>query len=67
MRKVYVLLLSCVLLLGASGCVGTILGTAADVVVEVVKFPFKVGKGIVSAISDDDEEEEKSEQDDEEE
>ena len=38
-----------------SGCVvGTVVGTAVDVGVEVVKVPFKVGKGIYDVVKDDD-------------
>ncbi|GLT22566.1 hypothetical protein GCM10007933_20260 [Zoogloea oryzae] len=37
-----------------SGCVvGTVVGTAVDVGVEVVKVPFKVGKGIYDVVKDD--------------
>ncbi len=40
--------------LGLSGCVvGTVVGTAVDVGVEVVKVPFKVGKGIYDVMKDD--------------
>ena len=39
---------------GLSGCiVGTVVGTAVDVGVEVVKIPFKVGKGVYDAVKDD--------------
>jgi len=38
-----------------SGCLGAIVGTAADVAVEVVKVPFKVGSAVVDAVSSDDE------------
>jgi len=56
MRKV----IRCALLLCAvfnSSCVSTIVGTAADVAVEVVKVPFKAGAAVADAISSDDEEE----------
>lgn len=40
--------------MGLSGCiVGTVVGTAVDVGVEVVKIPFKVGKGVYDAVKDD--------------
>jgi hypothetical protein len=40
---------------GLSGCiVGTVVGTAVDVGVEVVKVPFKVGKGVYDVLKDDD-------------
>lgn len=39
---------------GLSGCVvGAVVGTAVDVGVEVVKIPFKVGKGVYDAVKDD--------------
>jgi len=53
--KTFLLLI--VMLLSLSGCIGTVVGTAADVVIEVAKVPFKVGGAIVDAVSDDDEEE----------
>ena len=44
-----------------SGCVvGTVVGTAVDVGVEVVKVPFKVGKGIYDVVKDDEPEEKKN-------
>ncbi|MDD3354194.1 NF038104 family lipoprotein [Zoogloea sp.] len=52
------LLMAC--LLGLSGCVvGAVVGTAVDVGVEVVKVPFKVGKGIYDAVSDDEDDKKK--------
>jgi len=37
-----------------SGCVvGTVVGAVVDVGVEVVKVPFKVGKGIYDVVKDD--------------
>jgi predicted small secreted protein len=47
------------LLFSLSGCIGTVVGAAADVAIEVVKVPFKVGGAVVDAVSGDDEEEEK--------
>lgn len=48
------------ILLGLNGCiVSTVVGTVVDVGVEVVKVPFKVGKGVYDAVSDDDEDEKK--------
>ena len=39
---------------GLSGCVvGTVVGAVVDVGVEVVKVPFKVGKGIYDVVKDD--------------
>ncbi|WP_374243539.1 hypothetical protein [Zoogloea sp.] len=46
--------LAAALAAGLSGCVvGTVVGTAVDVGVEVVKVPFKVGKGIYDVVKDD--------------
>ncbi|WP_079435642.1 NF038104 family lipoprotein [Zoogloea sp. LCSB751] len=46
--------------LSLGGCVvGTVVGAAVDVGVEVVKVPFKVGKGIYDVVKDDPEEEKK--------
>ena len=47
---------------GRSGCVvGTVVGAAVDVGVEVVKVPFKVGKGIYDVVKDDETPEPKKE------
>ncbi|MBS0368659.1 MAG: NF038104 family lipoprotein [Proteobacteria bacterium] len=46
--------------MGLGGCVvGTVVGAAVDVGVEVVKVPFKVGKGIYDVVKDDPEEDKK--------
>ena len=37
------------------GCLGTIVGTAADVAIEVVKVPFKVTGAAIDLMTDDDE------------
>jgi len=50
MRKLICLLA----ILFVTGCVGTVVGTATDLVIETVKIPFKVGKAIVDVASDDD-------------
>lgn len=39
-----------------SGCIGTVVGTATDVVIEVAKVPFKVGGAVIDVATDDDEE-----------
>lgn len=37
------------------GCVGAVIGTTADVAIEVAKIPFKVGAAVIDvAIPDDD-------------
>lgn len=41
-----------------TGCVGMVVGTAADVAIEVAKVPFKVGGAVVDVASGDDEDEE---------
>jgi len=46
-------LLTCILFSG--GCVSTIVGTTADIAIEAVKVPFKVGSAVVDAVSSDDE------------
>ena len=45
---------------GLSGCFGAIVGAAVDVGVEVVKIPFKVGKGVYDVVTDDDKDEEQA-------
>ena len=42
------------LTLGMTACVGTIVGTAVDVGIEVVKVPFKVAGAAVDVVTDDD-------------
>jgi hypothetical protein len=39
-----------------SGCLGTIVGTAVDVTLEVAKVPFKVAGAVVDVVSDDEDE-----------
>ena len=47
---------------GLSGCVvGTVVGAVVDVGVEVVKVPFKVGKGIYDVVKDDETKKKKKE------
>ena len=47
-------------LMSASGCVGTVIGAASDAVIEVAKVPFKVGGAVVDVVSgDEDEKDEK--------
>lgn len=38
-----------------AGCVGTLVGTAADIAVEAAKVPFKFGGAAVDALTDGDE------------
>lgn len=46
------------LCLALNGCLGTVVGTAVDVTLEVAKVPFKVAGAVADvAIPDDDEEE----------
>lgn len=48
--KLVSLLLLCFLL---QGCLGKIVGTTADVAIEVVKIPFKVGGAVIDVVSGD--------------
>ncbi len=50
-------LLAC---LGLTGCLGTVVGTAVDVTLEVAKVPFKVAGAVVDVATpeDDDEDDE---------
>lgn len=43
-------------LLSLSGCLGTVVGTAVDVTLEVAKVPFKVAGAVVDVVTDDEEE-----------
>ena len=40
--------------LGIQGCLGSIIGTTADVAIEVVKVPFKVGGAVVDVVTGND-------------
>lgn len=42
-----------VTMLGLSGCLGTVVGTAVDVTLEVAKVPFKVAGAVVDVVTDD--------------
>lgn len=56
------LLVAVIAIFMLNGCIGTIVGTAADVAIEVVKVPFKVGGAVIDVVSgddDDDDEEDK--------
>jgi len=55
----FVRILMILILLANAGCVGTIISTASDIVIETVKIPFKVGSAVVDAVSNDDNEEKK--------
>ena len=59
MKKILFML---VLSLSLTGCVGTVVGTAADVAIEVAKVPFKVGGAVIDVVSGDDEEEKAKEE-----
>jgi hypothetical protein len=43
-------------LIALQGCLGTIIGTTADVAIEVVKVPFKVTGAAIDLMTDDDDE-----------
>lgn len=49
--RILSLLLLCISLIGISGCVGTIIETATDAAVAVVKIPVKAGAAVVDAIT----------------
>lgn len=44
--------------LGLSGCLGTVVGTAVDVTLEVAKVPFKVAGAVVDVATPDDDDDE---------
>ncbi|MEE9342832.1 MAG: NF038104 family lipoprotein [Gammaproteobacteria bacterium] len=44
-------------LLSLQGCLGTLVGTAADVVIETAKIPFKVTGAAIDLMTDDEKEE----------
>jgi len=45
------------LLMSLTGCLGTVVGTAVDVTLEVAKVPFKVAGAAIDVVTDDDEKE----------
>lgn len=51
------LIVSLFLLSSLTACVGTVVGTAVDVTLEVAKVPFKVAGAVVDLATDDDKEE----------
>ena len=51
LRNLFLLLL----FVQASACVGTVVGTATDVAVEVVKVPFKVAGAVIDVVIPDEE------------
>lgn len=53
------LLVAAIAIFMLNGCIGTIVGTAADVAIEVAKVPFKVGGAVVDVVTDDDDEDDK--------
>jgi hypothetical protein len=52
-KRLITLLLLCLVSVGVSGCVGTIVGAVVDTTVEVVKIPFKVGGAIIDVVTPD--------------
>lgn len=50
-----VLLFTCI---ACTGCIGTAIGAATDVVVETAKVPFKVGGAVVDVATGDDDDKE---------
>ena len=53
MKIVRTLFLACAIMLSA-GCVGTLVGEAVDVTIEVVKIPFKVVGAAIDVVTGDD-------------
>lgn len=51
--RVLRLLMSAALLMLLTGCLGTVVGSAVDVTLEVAKVPFKVAGAAVDVVSDD--------------
>jgi len=51
--KTFVIVTMCLTL---QGCLGTVVGATADVAIEVVKIPFKVGGAVVDVVNGDDSE-----------
>lgn len=56
MNRVRMLILA-MLMMGLSACLGTVVGTAVDVTLEVAKVPFKVAGAAIDVMTEDDEEE----------
>lgn len=53
-RLLGVFLLLCSATISLTGCLGTVIGTAADAAIEVGKVPFKVGGAVIDGVSGDD-------------
>lgn len=56
MNKVRVLI-AAMLMLALTACLGTVVGAAVDVTLEVAKLPFKVAGAAIDVMTDDDDEE----------
>lgn len=54
LRSLSVCLIVSVSTILLTGCLGTVIGTAADAVIEVGKVPFKVGGAVVDGVTNDD-------------
>jgi hypothetical protein len=55
------ILIAAALMLSLSACLGTVVGAAIDVSLEVAKVPFKVAGAAIDVVTDDDEEVDKDE------
>ena len=53
-QKATKLLVTLMLVIGLSGCLGTVVGVVVDTAIEVAKVPFKVGAAVVDVVTDDD-------------
>ena len=60
-RLIVVFLLLCLAATSLTGCLGTVIGTAADAAIEVGKVPFKVGGAVIDGVSGDGDDEEEPE------
>ena len=49
-------MVACIFCMALSGCAGAIVGTAADLVIETAKVPFKVAGAVVDVVVPDSEE-----------
>lgn len=58
-RRVYCVMLMCLMLGPLAGCAGAVVEQTSDVVIGVVKIPFKIGKAIVDLVVGTDDEEDK--------
>ena len=63
MKLLLCVVASVLVLTSTTGCVGMVIGAAADAAIEVGKVPFKVGGAVVDVVNGDDEKDDKEEAD----